>query len=89
MRKYVRCKYHTVAHFFQRDDDTREFIQWKFKEEEKKRKVAFPERDIFFHFRRNGSNKCEERSHSIVSELFMGVNKARIGINYDNIGDRI
>jgi hypothetical protein len=31
--RYQTCKYNTVAHFLQRDQGTRDFLDWEFKEE--------------------------------------------------------
>jgi hypothetical protein len=42
--RYQAYKYNTVAHFLQRDEGTREFIEWHFKEEKKKEKRENQER---------------------------------------------
>jgi hypothetical protein len=48
MERYQACKYNTIVHFLQRDDGTREFIKWQFKQEKEKRKVQTNNERGFF-----------------------------------------
>jgi hypothetical protein len=42
------CKYSTIIHFLQRLQGAREFINWQFKEEKKKRSVKTGKGNLFF-----------------------------------------
>jgi hypothetical protein len=77
------CRYNTRAHFLQRDEGTRDFIYWQFKQEKKKRQVQTSKEGCFFDWNEVGTLRNKGRSHSIISELYYAVNKATIGINFD------
>jgi hypothetical protein len=81
--RYQACKYNTVAHFLQRDEGTREFIEWQFKEEKLKRSAKTKKGSLFFDWDEVGKLRNKGRSRSIISELYYAANRAKIGINYD------
>jgi hypothetical protein len=81
--RYQACKYNTIAHFMQRDEGTKEFIKWQFREEERKRSVKKSNDSLFFVWDEVGVRKNKGRSHSMISELYYAACKARIGIKFD------
>jgi uncharacterized protein with NRDE domain len=69
--------------FLQRDDGTRDFIEWQFKQEKKKRQVQTNKEGTLFDWDEVESLRNKGRSHSIISELYYAANKARIEINFE------
>jgi hypothetical protein len=81
--RYQACKYNTITCFLQRHEGTSDFIDWQFKQEKKKRQVQTSKEGNFLHWDEVGTLRNKGRSHSIISELYYGANKARIMINFD------
>jgi hypothetical protein len=82
--RYQAFKYNTRAHFFQRDQGTRDFNECKFRGEKRTRSVKTGKKDTwFFDWNEATSFRNKGRSHSIISELYYAAQRARIGINYD------
>jgi hypothetical protein len=73
--RYQACKYNTIAHFLQRDDGTRGFIKWQFKQEKEKRQVQTNKEGCFFDWDevgtvRNNKKQRKERLNYLRIILF-------------------
>jgi hypothetical protein len=58
-----------IARFFQRDEGTRKFIKWQFRQKKEKRKVQTSKDTFFFDWEEAGAMRSKRRSNSIISEL--------------------
>jgi hypothetical protein len=46
--RYQACKYNTITHFSRKDEGTRKFIKWQFRQEKEKRQVQKNKDGCFF-----------------------------------------
>jgi hypothetical protein len=80
--RYIWLANTTPFPTFLRDDDTKDFAQWQLYEKEKKRDNRHIW-SLFFQLGYNVIKQIKGRSHSVILELFMVANEAKIGNNYD------
>jgi hypothetical protein len=49
IKRYWACKYNSIAHFFMRNEETRDFIEWQLKKKEKRFVQKSEGNTIFFN----------------------------------------
>jgi hypothetical protein len=85
-KRYAVLKLNNNAHFYLRNDETREFIEWQMEEEARDRKIQVESNmkgNYFFDWQMMKRREMRGKYHSIIFEAFKAASILQVGINYD------